>query len=104
MKDKVFTYIGFSVKAGKVRLGVNAISTLKGKISLLLLCDTASRNTKNDALKLAKKYSSRIVLSKTYKLEEVFYKDNCKLAAILDESLAKAILDNLNENFVEFGG
>lgn len=104
MKDKIHTYIGFSLKSGKVRLGVNAILTIKGKIPLLILCDSASDNTKKDALKIAKKYNSSIILCKNEKLEDLFYKENCKLAAILDESLAKAISDNLNENFVKFGG
>lgn len=104
MRDKIYTYIGFAVKAGKVRLGVNAIGTIKNTIPLMLLCDTASENTKKDAVKLAKKYGSKIVVSKEDKLEDLFYKENCKLAAVLDESLAKAILDNLNEKFVQFGG
>lgn len=104
MRDKIYSYIGFAVKAGKVRLGVNAISTLKGSIPLLLLCSTASDNTKKDALKLAKKYGSVVVISKVDKLEDVFSKENCKLAAILDSSLAAAIIDNLNEKFAQFGG
>lgn len=104
MNDKIHTYIGFAVKSGKVRLGVNAIYTLKGSIPLLLLCDSASENTKKEAKKIAKKYNSVMVLVKNEKLEDIFYKENCKLAAILDQSLAKAILDNLNENFEQFGG
>ncbi len=104
MQDKIYTYIGFAIKAGKVRTGVNAITTLKGDIPLLLLCGSASDNTKKDVLKLAKKHNSVIVTSLSDKLEDIFRKDNCKLAAILDASLAKAILDNLNEKFVQFGG
>ncbi len=104
MKDKIHTYIGFAQKAGKFRLGVNAIYTLKGIVPLLLLCDSASENTKKEAKKIAKKYNSAIVLVKNEKLEDIFYKENCKLAAILDQSLANAILDNLNENFEQFGG
>ena len=38
------------------------------------------------------------------KIEDIFYKENCKLAAVLDQSLATAILDSLNENFEQFGG
>ncbi len=104
MKDKIHTYIGFALKAGKVRLGVNAICTIKGQVPLLLLCNTASENTKKETLKIAKKYNSVIVLVKNERLEDIFYKENCKLAAVLDQSLATAILDNLNENFEQFGG
>lgn len=103
MQEKIYTFIGFAIKARKIRIGVNAIATLKGNVPLLLLCRTASENTKQDALKLAKKYNSTIVLSKD-RLEDLFCKDNCKLVAILDQSLANAILDNLNEKFQQFGG
>lgn len=104
MQDKIYTYIGFAIKAGKVRIGVNSVLTQKGSIPLLLLCASASENTKKDAFKIAKKYNSVIVMSVADKLEDIFRKDNCKLAAILDVSLAHAILDNLNEKFVQFGG
>ena len=38
------------------------------------------------------------------KVEDIFYKQNCKLALVTDNSLAKAILANLDEQFVLFGG
>lgn len=104
LQDKILTYIGFSIKAGKVRTGVNAIGTLRGPVPLLILCDSASKNTVEDAVKLAKQLKAKLVLSKVYKVEDIFRKENCKLAAITDQSLAKAIIDNLNEKFVEFGG
>lgn len=104
VRDKIYTYIGFAIRSGKIRIGVNAIQTLKGNIPLLLLCNTASNNTVKDAQKLAKKFNSKIVLSKVDKLEDIFYKENCKVVAILDQSLATAILDNINEKFAQFGG
>ncbi len=103
MADKLRTYIGFAIKAGKVRTGVNAIGTLKGRIPLLILCSTASENTVKDAVKLSKKHSAAIVVSNDL-VADLFNKENCKLAAILDQSLANAILDNLNDKFVKFGG
>lgn len=103
-QDKIHSYIGFAIRANKVRLGVNAIASLKGSIPLLLLCNTASDNTKKEAMALAAKYHSAVVLSKTERLEDLFNKENCKLGAILDKSLAEAILNNLNEKFVRLGG
>lgn len=102
-KDKIYTFIGFAIRSGKYRAGVNAVNLQRGKIPLILLCDSASQNTKQDAVKLAKKFGSKIILSLD-KLEDLFYKENCKVVAILDEQLAKAILDNLNDKFVQFGG
>ncbi|MBQ3165943.1 MAG: hypothetical protein IKD14_04250 [Clostridia bacterium] len=104
MQDKIRSYIGFAIRAGKVRTGVNAISTLKKSVPLLLLCSTASPNTVKDAVKLATNLKARLVVSKAETLENIFNKQNCKLAAIMEPSLAAAIIDNLNEKFVEFGG
>ena len=100
--SKILTFIGFSIRARKVRSGVNAIKTLKGGVPLLILCHTASDNTLKDAVKLSKKLSARLVISKTYKIEDVIKKEHCKLIAIQDNSLAKAILDNLDCHFQEY--
>lgn len=37
---KIATYIGFARRARKVKVGVNAISTVKGRIPLMLVCAT----------------------------------------------------------------
>lgn len=99
MPDKILSYIGFALRARKVKKGVNACSTLKGKVPLFILCNSASQNTKKDAISLAKKHGSKIVVS-INKVENIVGKENCKLIAITDGELAKAILNNLNEHFV----
>ena len=101
MPEKIISYIGFAIRARKVKLGVNAAGTAKqGMIKLIVLCHTASENTVKEAISIAKKHHAKIVLSKTYSVEDIVYKQNCKLVAILDKGLAKAISDNLNEHFV----
>ena len=101
MPEKTVSYIGFAVRARKVKLGVNAAMTAKpGMIKLVVLCHTASDNTKKEAISIAKKHHAKIVLSKTYPVAELVYKENCKLIALLDKGLSQAILNNLNEHFV----
>lgn len=100
-KSKAETYLGFVLRSGKYRLGGNAIATLK-EVNLLVLCHTAEKNSVETAKKLAKKFGVKIVVMKEKTLESVTGKDFCKLMAILDASLAKAILDNLGEDFTEF--
>lgn len=100
-RSKVETFIGFAIRAGKFRLGVNAIGTIK-KADLFIMCDSISDNGKKDAIKLARKFHVKIVISKKMKLEDLTAKENCKLMAITDKSLATAILDNLDENFTEY--
>ena len=92
----VFSYLGFAKKAGKLKAGVNAISTLRGAIPLMILCDSASDNTKKEAAALSKKHGSKLYLSKEVTVEKLVNKENCKLVAVLDDSLAKAIINAIN--------
>ena len=99
MADKILSYIGFAIRARNVKMGVNSCETLKGRVPLFILCKSASLNTQKDAISLAKKHNSKIVVS-VNPLEEIVCKQNCKLIAITNNELAKAILNNLNEHFV----
>ena len=101
---KIATYIGFARRARKVKVGVNAISTVKGRIPLMIVCATASENTLSDAKSLAKKHGAKLVMTKSITVEDFFDKENARLAAILDDSLAKAILENLTEEYQIIGG
>ena len=101
-KSKPLSYIGFALRARKVRTGVNAIETLKGNVFVLIVCATASQNTLDDAVKLSKKFNAPLVVSKTYKIEELVKKQHCKLLAIQDESLGNAVLQNLDSHFQEY--
>lgn len=103
-EGKIATYIGFARRARRVKVGVNAISTVKGRIPLMLVCHTASKNTLSDAVSLAKKHGSKLVMTKVTTVEDFFDKENARLAAILDDNLAKAILDNLTEEYEIIGG
>ena len=104
MRDKIISYIGFAIKASKIKMGVNAILSPRGDIHLLIMCDTAAKNTVKEAVKIAQKCGTDIIVCKGDTLENILNKENCKLAAILDSSLANAIKDNLNDKFVQFGG
>ncbi|PWM70981.1 MAG: hypothetical protein DBX59_09705 [Bacillota bacterium] len=101
MKSKIETYIGFSIKAGKFKCGANAAATLK-RAELLVLCHTAAKNSAEECVKLARKFRCKIVLSKVKTVEELTGKEHCKILAITDGSLAKAILERLDDEFTEF--
>ena len=101
---KIATYIGFARRARKVKVGVNAISTVKGQIPLMLVCATASENTLNEAISLAKKHGAKLVLTKQITVADFFGKENARLAAILDKNLSNAILENLTEEYEIIGG
>ena len=103
-QTKIFTYIGFAKRSKNLILGVNSIKLLKRKVYLLLLCSTAVDNTKNEALSLANNFGCDILECNRYSLAELTLKENCKLAAICDKSLAAAVIKNINGDFKVLAG
>ncbi len=99
-KTKAQTFIGFAIRAKKYRIGMNAVQTLKS-INLLIVCCSASENTLEQARKVANKYRCPMIITKETKLEEITHKENSKVMAVTDRSLAKAILDNCNNDFTQ---
>lgn len=102
-KSKVLTFIGFAIRARKVKCGVNAVKTLK-KAVVLIVCKTASKNTFDESVSLAKKLNAKLVISNDYAIADVVGKDNCKLIAVTDVALGKAILEHLDGHFTEYSG
>ena len=103
-RSKAESYIGFCLKAGKLTCGFNAIETLKKSVFLLLLCDTVSENGKKSAEKLRRKFGCEMLLVCNRTLGEVTGRPGCKLAAVRDQNLAKAILSVEDENFRKYSG
>lgn len=99
IKSKTATYVGFCIRAGKCRAGVNAIATLK-KANLILLCKSASQNTVEQVNKLAKSLRCQVLVTKDVLLEQWTFKAGVKAIAITDKSLADAIYQNRQEDFI----
>ncbi len=100
-KSKVETFIGFAFRAGKARCGAHAISTQKG-VKLLILCHTAAKNSIEEVVKLAKRFRVKIIVSNKKTVEDLSNKEHCKIIAIMDTALTKAIMDNLDNDFSEY--
>lgn len=98
-KTKVETFIGFAMRTGKFKIGTNAVQTLK-KAYLVLVCNTASENTKKESEKLARKFNAPLLETVFKTLSELTFKENAKIMAIADKSLAKAIIDNSEKYFI----
>ena len=101
-KTKPKTYIGFSIKSGKSKIGTNAVATLK-TAELMIVCKTASENTVKESKKLARRLDCKLLMTKETSLEDYTFKPNAKVMAICDKSLAKAILEHSEKEFVEVG-
>ena len=61
--NKLHTFIGFSIKTGKYKIGLNAVNTLK-RADLLLLCPTAAINTRKEAVKFSLKFKAPLFVTK----------------------------------------
>ena len=99
-KTKSETFIGFAMRTGKFRIGTNAVATLK-KAQLMLVCNTASENTKKEADKLAKKFNCPMLETKSKSLEQITHRENAKVMAVCDKQLSDAILNNSEEDFTQ---
>ncbi len=96
--NKAQTFIGFAMRTGRFKIGVNAVATLK-KAYLVIVCKSASDNTKKDSEKLAKRFKAPLIETEAQTLEELTHRENAKVMAVSDKALAKAILDNSEKNF-----
>lgn len=103
-RSKAESYIGFCIRAGKLTCGFNAVAAQHKDVFLILLCNTASENAKKQALTLRNKFGCKILLVCGKTLEEVTGKPNCKLAAVRDENLAKAIASATDDCFINYPG
>jgi len=98
---KIETYIGFAIKSGKLKKGMNVIENTRG-IELLILCASASDNTKKQTKNLSVKLKKPLIISNKL-LSEILGKENCKTAAVTDKNLAKAILENVGTDGIFVG-
>ncbi len=98
--QKAQTFIGFVMRTGKFRIGVNAIKTVK-RAYLLIACGSASENTLAEAKKLAKRLHCKLFKTDGALLEEYTHRENAKLMAIENKELSVALLENMGEDFIE---
>lgn len=102
-KGRIETFIGFSIRSGKISLGSGAIGTLKGGVYLLILDGAAAKNSVRLALKYKNRFSCPLLVCDDG-FEETVNRAGCKLAAIRDRELAKAILESEQSNYRLYTG
>jgi hypothetical protein len=101
LKSSDLAYAGFSVKARKIIYGIEQIKESRTRAYVILLCKSASRNTKKAAANFAKNKNLPLLVTKEMLLEEIVNKKNCKAAALTDINLANALIKNM-VNFETF--
>lgn len=96
--SKAATFIGFAIRSGKYRTGINTIETLK-RAYVLIVCNTTSDNSKKQIKKVAEKFNCPVYVSKDKRLTEYTHFNNTKVMAITDISLANAFKNSCAEEF-----
>lgn len=89
-RSKTASYLGFARRAGKLTLGVNAAATLRKGVYLLVADETVAKNSRKEIEKLKTKFACPLIF--VAGLGTVVGKEGCKLAAVRDQGLAKAVL------------
>lgn len=97
-RSKARTFIGFAIKAGHMRFGMNSVNSLK-RAALILCCKSAAENTAKEAVSAAKKFGCPLLITKDAPLSDMVHRENVKAAAITDRRLARAVFDNAEEEF-----
>lgn len=90
-QNRIAAYFGFAKRAGKLTLGVNAAETLKKSVYLLAADRETQKNSRKIIEKLQAKFSCPLIWFDG--LGELVQKSGCRLAAVREENLAKAILN-----------
>ena len=103
-RTKDITFIGFALKSRGIILGANSVYAEKKRKYLLLLCQSAAKNTAKDFIAYAARQSIPAIKTCGVLLEDIVNKSNCKVAAITDRHLAEAVLNNLSDNFENISG
>lgn len=88
--NKIKTYLGFAIKSGSIIFGYDNVIKKINKTKLIIVCSTANEKTLLNINKLNKP----TLKLKNNTLSEMLDRDNVKVIAVANESLAKAILEN----------
>lgn len=69
------------------------------KAELMIICKTASENSKKEGISLARKLRCDLICFNEKTLEELTFRENAKIMAIADKGIANAIKTQAKEEF-----
>jgi Ribosomal protein HS6-type (S12/L30/L7a) len=94
--SKIASYIGFAARAGKIIFGADLITKRGKRHKVIVLCDTASDNTKKQLSAYADKTGTPLRTLMDITVGDILKRPNCKAIAVTDESLANAIIHSFD--------
>ena len=92
--SKVASYLGFAIKSGNIIFGYDNLRKYRGRSNPLVLYDnTFAPKATQKLIELCRKNSWQIYLVDV-SIEQLIHR-NCKVVAITDENMARAIIQNI---------
>lgn len=92
--SKAETYIGFSIKSGKIIWGLDNVLSCRVSPKLIVTCNSLGENSEKKLLTYASSKGIKVLKLKNRHLEDIVNKSNCKVIGLTDAHLAQAVIDN----------
>lgn len=89
MESKIATYIGFAIKANKVKWGIDNITEKRARAKIILIDSSLSERSKRNIVSYA--LSKMIKLIELKNLAELTNRKEAKAIGIYEKNLAEAI-------------
>lgn len=93
--SKVKTYIGFSIKSGKIVWGYDNITAKPKNLKLVLVCSLVAEKHITKLMARMENFNIEVLQLKTnITLDQVTDRENIKFVGFTDRNLSLAILEN----------
>lgn len=99
--SKIKSYIGLCRKAGQLTVGYNNLEQLKKGAKLIIMDEKMGESTQKKVIKISQNLSAPLLICKDLSL---YCDAECLVCCLRNANLAKAVLQNLDENFSLFQG
>ena len=94
ISNKAETYIGFSIKSGRIIWGLDNILGSRKLPKLIIICSTLKDNSEKKLLTFADGKGIKALKLTDKTLDGIVNKANCKVIGLTDTNLAQAVIDN----------
>ena len=91
-KSKMETYLGFSIRSGKITFGTDNIEKQKKGVFLLIADSGMGESSFKTMIKCKEKFACPLLIADTGVLGERLHRPAVKAVAIMDKNLASAIV------------
>ena len=99
--NKIKSYIGLCRKAGQLTIGYNNLEQLKKGAYLIIMDEKMGENTQKKVIKISQRLNCKLLICKGL---ERYCDAECLVCCMRNQNLAKAVLQNLDENFALYQG